>query len=154
MFLIAAGVDGVSGPIAASVPAKCGGLGPIRHRDIHAEQHRRDAGSLGGGKARSSHVYGGPCTVASHTNLCVCDCLHSVLVQATVAPFDFAASWSQRLTAEIQQWEETLVKEDAADLLSRVGITPKLAAVQSHDGSVRCAVCAPPRTPPPTFSRK
>ncbi len=60
-----------------------------------------------------------------------------VEMQSTVGPFDFAASWSQRLTAEIQQWEDTLVKEDAADLLARVGITPKLTAIQSLDGSVR-----------------
>lgn len=52
-------------------------------------------------------------------------------------PFDFTTAWVHRLTNEMQQWEDTLVREEAQDLLGRVGISAKLRAIQSHDGSVR-----------------
>lgn len=54
-----------------------------------------------------------------------------------LTPYDFTTGWSQRLASEMQQWEEVLVREDAHDMLARVGITSKLRAIQSHDGSVR-----------------
>jgi hypothetical protein len=54
-----------------------------------------------------------------------------------VSPFDFTGTWPQRLASEVQQWEETLVREDAQELLARVGLTPKLAVVKAHNGSVR-----------------
>ena len=59
--------------------------------------------------------------------------------EAVVSPYEFTGSWPQRLSSEVQQWEETLVREDAEDLLARVGLTPKLAAIKAHNGAVRAA---------------
>ena len=53
-------------------------------------------------------------------------------MQAVLTPHDFTASWVQRLAAEMQQWEDTLVREEANDMLSRTGLLPKLRAVESH----------------------
>lgn len=53
-----------------------------------------------------------------------------------MTPYDFTSAWVHRLANEMQQWEETLIREEAQDLLTRVGISAKLRAVQSHDGSV------------------
>ena len=59
----------------------------------------------------------------------------SVCVQAALTPFDFTSGWVHRLANEMQQWEDTLIREEAQDLLTRVGMSAKLRAVQSHDGA-------------------
>jgi Conserved oligomeric complex COG6 len=59
-----------------------------------------------------------------------------VEMQAALTPYDFTAPWVHRLTNEMQQWEDTLVREEAQDILSRVGVSAKLRAIQSHGGDV------------------
>ncbi len=78
--------------------------------------------------------------VGGHVRVRGRGCVRVCACQATVAPYDFAAAWAQRLAGETQQWEEALVREDARDLLARVGITSRLALVQAHTGG-------PVRTP-------